>query len=281
MATKDVEITSLTIYPLKSARGISVDRATVTAQGLEFDRQWMAVQANGKFATQRQISKMALLETALTDQGLQLSIGGQDSITLSYDLPQGERIVTEVWGDRVETIDEGESVSRWLTAALEVDEPVRLVRMAPEYQRPQSSPELLGKDTFVYFADAAPLLIADEASLTALNNRLESQGEQPVPMDRFRPNIVTRGLAAFEEHRVSSFTNDDCHFGSCFACERCVIVTTDQDTAARHPLAEPLRTLKALNTSPDKKPAFGQNCTWEKPVPGTVAVGDTLTAKLE
>jgi uncharacterized protein YcbX len=278
LSAKEVEVTSLHVYPVKSAKGIGLSQAELTPQGLKFDRSWMVVMADGRFATQRQIARMALIETALVESGLRLSIAGQPPITISYEVPQGDKIITKVWEDEVVTVDEGEVPSKWLTEALETEEPVRLVRMAPDYQRPQGQPEVLGKETSVYFADAAPFLIVDEASLAALNKRLETQGEHPVPMNRFRPNIVIRGLAAFEEHKVSTIANVDCQFRFRFACERCVITTTDQTTAARNSPGELLKTLKALNPSPNNKPAFGQNCTLDKSRGGRIAVGDRLMA---
>ena len=273
-----IEITGLTIYPVKSMKGISLERSTLTAQGLLHDRRWMVVTAGGRFITQRNLARMALVHTELAGEGVTLSLRGHGSITIPANGPGGEEIRTKVWGDVCETIDEGQEVSRWLTAALESNTELRLVHMAPGFVRPQGKPEHLGEETHTYFADAAPFLIANESSLDALNDELTSRREGPVPMDRFRPNIVLRGLEAFAEHSMPAVRSDNYGFRFCHPCERCVITTIDQETAEKNPDWQPFNTLKEINPVPGKKPApaFGQNATLLSGEQATVAVGDRL-----
>ena len=141
-----IEITGLTIYPVKSMKGIALECSTLTGQGLLYDRRWMVVTASGRFITQRNLARMALVHTELADGGVTLSLQGHGSITIPANGSGGEEIRTKVWGDVCETIDEGQEVSRWLTAALESKTEFRLVHMAPGFVRPQGKPEHLGED---------------------------------------------------------------------------------------------------------------------------------------
>lgn len=256
-----VEITQLTIYPVKSMKGIGLDRATLTPRGLEHDRRFMVVRENGRFVTQRDLPRLALVHTALEEEGVVLSMDGHGNITLPSDNTAGERILTNVWGDPCEALDQGEEISRWLTQALRSDIPLRLVRMAPDYVRPQTQPENLGADTHTFFADAAPFLVAGESSLARLNAELEARGHHTVPMNRFRPNIVVRGLEPFAEHAAGGLECDRYGLKFCHPCERCVVTTIDQSTAEKDPGWQPFNTLRDINPAPGKKPApaFGQN----------------------
>ncbi len=273
-----IEIAGLTIYPVKSMKGIALERSTLTPQGLLSDRRWMVVTAGGRFITQRNLARMALVHTELTGGGVTLSLQGHGSIMIPAKGSGGEEIRTKVWGDLCETVDEGQEVSRWLTSALESNTELHLVHMAPGFVRPQGKPEHLGEETHTYFADAAPYLIANESSLNALNEELTTRGESPVPMDRFRPNIVLRGLQAFAEHLVPAVRSDIYSFKFCHPCERCVITTINQDTSEKNPDWQPFNTLKEINPVPGKKPspAFGQNATLLSGDRATVAVGDRL-----
>lgn len=256
-----VEITSLTIYPVKSMKGIALDCARLTPQGLEHDRRFMVVRANGRFVTQRDLPRLALVQTRLTEDGVELSMDGHGSITLPFECTDGDRVVTGVWGDECLAIDQGEHVSNWLTSAMQSNGELHLVRMAPGFTRPQGKPEFLGAETHTYFADAAPFLVANEASLDALNRELDARGLVQVPMNRFRPNIVLRGLQAFAEHETPELRSDRYSLKFCHPCERCVVTTIDQATAEKDPDWQPFRTLREINPIPGKKPApaFGQN----------------------
>ena len=146
-----------------------------------------------------------------------------------------------VWADECETVDQGEAISDWLTQALQSSSKLRLVRMAPGFVRPQSKPEYLGAQTSTHFADAAPFLVVNEASLESLNRELEARGHSSVPMDRFRPNIVVRGLAPFAEHSVKELESQNYSLKLCHPCERCVVTTINQATAEKDPGWQPLQ----------------------------------------
>ncbi len=276
----DIEISSLNLYPVKSMRGIGVDRARLSSLGLEHDRRWMVVRDDSRFVTQRDLPALALIETGLDENGIELRRSGHGSVVLPHDLPGEERVLTRVWNDDCETLDAGSEWSRWLTAALESTVPLRLVRMAPGFVRPQSRPEDLGAETTTAFADAAPFLVANEASLTALNRELLARGLDEVPMNRFRPNIVVRGLPAFSEHHTGELAHPDYRLQLCHPCQRCVVTTIDQDTALRNSDWQPYRMLRDINPMPGnpRAPAFGQNAILAAGDGETIRVGDGLSS---
>jgi len=274
-----VNVTGLWVYPVKSMRGVEVSEAVLTAEGFEHDRRYMVVRGEGRFVTQRDLPQLALIHTGLENGGIRLSRPGFGDIVVPSDNPQGETIHTRVWGDRCETVDLGGEISRWLQSALESEDELRLVRMKKGFRRPQNQPELLGEKTTTYFADAAPFLVANEASLEALNLNLSAAGHQAVPMNRFRPNIVFRGLEAFAEHQLSHLEGGDFQLGFCHPCERCVVTMINQDTAEKNPGRQPFKTLVDINPMPGKKPApaFGHNAILLKGDRSTLNTDDILT----
>jgi len=301
-----IKISALTIYPVKSLAGIDVDEAILTRKGLALnclpkglpedslvgdrlvgdkligDRLWMVVLPNGRFVTQRQIPKMALIRTALDQNKLSLSTKGYESISIPFNHPLSVSRTVTVWKDPCEALDEGDEVSQWLTTVLDSQYPLHLVRMKPQFQRPQSKPDLLGKQTSTYFADAAPYLIANPASVDTLNQHLHVRKYPAVDMRRFRPNIVVNGLAAFDEHKVKRYDQPDGVFAfeSCYPSERCVMITIDQDTGTKNPDMEPFKTLKILNPMPTNPsaPAFADNTVLAKGEGQIIRVGDCLNA---
>ncbi len=277
----DAVVDGLTIYPVKSMRGIALDRAVLTKHGLLGDRRWMVVRKSGRFVTQRDMPRLALVHTAQTDSGVKLSMDGRGSITVPFDHSGGTQIRTKVWKDHCETIDEGKEVSKWLTSALESGEVLRLVRMAPGFVRPQSQPKNLGEQTSTFFADAAPFLVANPASLDALNRELGARELSTVPMNRFRPNIVIRGLEPFAEHQVSELSSKSCTLKFCHPCQRCVVTTIDQDSAVKSPAWQPYKTLRDINPMPgnERAPAFGQNAILYRGNGAVISIGDRFESR--
>lgn len=275
---QEVEITRLTIYPVKSMKGIEVDRAELSPAGLAHDRRFMVVHSNGRFVTQRELPSLSLIHTELTDNGVILSRPSHGETTLPGNAVDGEPIQTMIWGISCQALDEGDEVSQWLTSALESDKELRVVRMAPGFVRPQGKPAELGPETHTFFADAAPFLVASESSLEALNRELEKRDLTRVPMNRFRPNIVVRGLEPFAEHRLDGLRHAAYALKLCHPCERCVITTINQDTAEKHPAWQPFKTLKDINPVPGKKPApaFGQNAKLLNGSRAVMSLGDRL-----
>jgi len=272
-------VTAVYVYPVKSMKGIGLDKATLTSRGLLHDRSWMVVDPEGRFVTQRKQPRLGLVHTRLEAEGVVLELDGHGCVTLPYEAVGGARIETQVWGDACETVDQGPEVSEWLTRAVSSPVVLRVVRMAPQFTRPQNQPERYGADTTTYFADSAPFLLTSEDSLGELNRSLAAQGHAPVPMNRFRPNIVVRGLEPFAEHRVRDVLGPGWGLRLVDPCERCLVTTINQETALRDASREPYLTLRRINPAPGPKPgpAFGQNALLLQGEGRAIAVGDPLS----
>ena len=275
---EQARVSGLYVYPVKSMKGIGLDEATLTPKGLEHDRRWMVVRADGRFVTQREEPRLALIHTRLDAHGVTLSREGHGSMFIPFEFAGGEPLRTRVWQDDCDALDEGEAVSRWLSAALGQEGSVRLVRMAAGFERPQSQPQRFGAETRMIFADAAPFLVASESSLESLNRELEAQGHAPVPMNRFRPNIVVRGLPPFAEHRAAALGGQGWSISLVDHCVRCLVTTVDQVTAQRDPAREPYQTLRRLNPAPGPKspPAFAQNAVLGSGAGARIRLGAAL-----
>jgi len=269
-------ITQLFIYPVKSVSGIALDKAELTRFGLKHDRQWMVVRPDGQFVTQRELPGLARVQTSLVEDGVELSMPGSGKITISGSTKKGAPVDSNVWKDACKTIDQGDEISQWLTRALKSNSPLRLVAMKPGFNRSLKKSDLLGNDTSTLFADAAPFLVANQGSLDALNTVLNSRQLNPVPMNRFRPNIVVKGLDAFAEHSLQEISCSTYTLSMCYPCERCVVTTIDQATGQKDPRMQPFKTLVELNPMPGKKraPAFAENTVLTQGEGQTIAVGD-------
>jgi uncharacterized protein YcbX len=276
MNASSAVVSALIVYPVKGMRGVELGATRLTPTGLARDRTFMVIRRDGRFVTQRDCPKLALIGTALDEDGVTLSRDGFGTIRVPFDREDGDRVQTRVWNDPCETVDQGAAVSRWLSEALENPDALRLVAMAPGFRRPQGKADLLGAGTHTLFADAAPFLVASEDSLGALNRELATRGFDAVPMDRFRPNIVVRGLPAFAEHRGGLWRGKGWTLRLCHPCERCIVTTIDQATAMRHPQREPYRTLADINPVPgsESAPAFGHNAVLAEGAGTKLRVGD-------
>ena len=221
-----VSVEELHIYPLKSGRGIAKSAVRLAATGLEWDRNWMITDAAGGFLTQRTHPNLARIETSLSATSLTLRAPDLPPLELPFAF-QGEAVGVQVWKDRCEGLDQGQGASEWASAVLEKS--VRLVRVPgiskrvanPEYAGPQVAP--------VAFADGFPILVCNRASLDDLNARMP----EPLPMARFRPNVVLNGLEPFAEDRIASVRIGAVTLKLVKPCTRCVITSTDQSTGER------------------------------------------------
>jgi uncharacterized protein YcbX len=226
MITLMVTVDELNIYPLKSGRRMPKSSVRVAATGLEWDRYWMAVNAEGTFLTQRTHPKLAWIQPELSDTALTLHAPGLEPLTLPFE-SRGDGVDVRVWKDPCQGFDQGATASTWMSAVL--GEPVRVVR-APDNPKRMASPEFAGTTPApVSFSDGFPILVCNRASLDDLNTRMP----EPVPMERFRPNIVLQGLPAFAEDRISSLKIGDLTLRLVKPCTRCVITSTDQRTGER------------------------------------------------
>ncbi len=272
-----VRVTGLHLYPVKSCRGLAVTSAEVDARGFVGDRRFLIVDREYQFLTQRVLPRMALVETALTDRGLELGSPGHGSIAvplLSPLDPRSSSLSVTVWHDTVAAEDCGEEPAAWLSEFLGVT--CRLVRAGSAYARPipaRKVPSTLSLTPNpaqeVSFADGFPFLVIGEESLADLNARLAA----PLPMNRFRPSLVVAGAAAYAEDTWTLLRIGPVRFHAASRCARCAITTTDQLTAER--AAEPLRTLAGYRRDADGSVLFGRNLIHETKA-GRVSVGNPV-----
>lgn len=242
-------LSELVVYPIKSAGGIPADRWEVDSFGLRHDRRWMVVDGRGRLVTQRTHPRLALARPAVAADRLRVTAPGLPPLDLALDPVAAVTTTAVVWDDACESLWLGEAPARWFSQL--VGAPVSLVYMPDSTVRP-ADPAFAPAGTRVSFADGFPFLLLSEESLADLNGRLAA----PVPMNRFRPNLVIRGGMPFEEDRLGAFAVGDLAFRAVKPCDRCVLTTTDQETAERG--VEPLRTLARYRTR-DGQVYFGQN----------------------
>jgi uncharacterized protein YcbX len=257
-------LTALTIYPIKSAAGIPVDTWEVDAFGLRYDRRWMVVDQDGEHVTQRHHPRLALVRPAIQGSRLRLTAPGQGPLDLPLEPAGSVGTTAVVWGDACAAYWMGERAAAWFSSWLGM--PCSLVHMPPTTVRP-ADPTYAPPGVRVSFADAFPFLMISEESLADLNARLL----EPLPMNRFRPNLVIAGGGPYLEDRLRDFCIGDMALRVVKPCARCVLTTTDQDTARRGP--EPLRTLATYRKA-DGEVLFGQNVVHFGP--GRLRVGDHL-----
>jgi len=272
----DARIASLFIYPLKGARGIALEAATVAVTGLTVagvgDREWMVVDPDGQFVSQRETPALALIAPSVDDGVLTLEADGQVPTSIALDHGRASAREVTVWRSKVRGFDEGDDVAAWLSSHL--GRAVRLVRFDRSKAR-QCNPDYVGESgAHTLFADGYPILVIGDASLDDLNERLGAKGEPPLPMNRFRPNVVIEGLDAYDEDHVDTLTLGELALRMVKPCTRCQVTTTDQETAAVG--REPLPTLAAYRY--DERLAgvvFGMNAIVASGSGTTLAVDDT------
>jgi len=271
-----VEVTGLFIYPVKSCRAIPLQEAEVGERGLLHDREFLVVDDTDRFLTQRDAPELATVELELEAAGLRMKTARAGELSLPFNNEARGRRNVRIFSDDVIADDTGDEAAEWFSAAL--GRTCRLVGIGPcskrevalervaEVHRAATAPQ-------ISFTDAFPTLLTSESSLVDLNTRLP----RPIPMNRFRPNIVVRGSAPYEEHTWSRVRAGDMVFGCPAACLRCVISTTDQQTGDRDG-AEPLRTLATYRRSSDGGGVmFGQYLVHSGS--GKLRLGDVVTTE--
>lgn len=258
-----MKLSRLFIYPIKSAAGLEVRSGVIDEFGLANDRRWMIVDEHGTALTQREHPQLALVHPTVTRSGLELSASGLPS--LAVHVPEGPEREVVVWSSTVRAHDAGNEAAQWLTDFLE--RPARLVHMPDAAFRPidrHYSPA----ERRVSFADAFPFLLITQESMDELNRRLQ----QPLGIERFRPNLVVSGAAA--PHAEDSWTRiriGTQDFSVVKPCARCAVPTVDPVTGVRG--KEPTRTLATYRRR-NGKVYFGQNLIHEST--GELRVGDVV-----
>ncbi len=255
------------VHPIKSARGISLQRAELDALGLRHDRRWMLVDENGTFLSQRALPEMALISLSFSGDTLLVSAPGMPVLSLPLHPPNtGERLPVSIFGDELRAAPAGDETDRWFASFLGVY--CRLVYMPEEAVRPVD-PRYAASMDRVGFADGFPLLMFSEASLEDLNSRLPG----PVSERRFRPNLLISGCGPFAEDGWKRLRIGDVSLRVAKPCARCTIPTVDLRTAIKG--KEPLRTLNEYRKV-GSEVMFGQNLAHD--VLGELHVGDVVQA---
>lgn len=269
MRRMNAVVTRLNVYPVKSCGGIALDEATVLDAGFAFDRQWLVVTSEGRFVTQREQPRLALVATAVERGRLVLRFPDGSSTEIAAGAA-GRRLDVVIWDDRCSGLDCGDEVAERLGRLL--GRAVRLVEFDAAVPRLKRSPWLGAATATLRYPDGYPILLLSEESLEDLNARLPA----PLPMNRFRPNVVVRGLGPFGEDRVRELRAGALRLQPVKPCTRCTITMTDQDTATVD-AAEPLRTLKTYRWDRELRGiTFGQNVAIAGGVGATLKVGQAL-----
>jgi hypothetical protein len=258
-------LSSIHVYPLKSAAGQALNEADVERRGLAGDRRWMLVDGEGTFLSQRSHPRLALIDVDVTSDRLRLSAPDQVPIDVPRPNESAATQTVTVWGDAVEAALASDAAHAWCADFLATD--VRLVYMPDASRRAVDPAYATRDDDVVSFADGYPLLLTTTASLADLNDRLDA----PLPMDRFRPNVVVDGAEPWAEDAWRRLRIGGVAFRAVKPCGRCAVTTTDQQTAVRG--KEPLKTLATFRRDPETgKVYFGWNLIPE--APGRLRVGD-------
>lgn len=261
-----LSVSELYVYPIKSLGGIAVTSAVVTSRGLQYDRRWMLVDKTGMFLTQRDLPQLALLQVQLEKNGLivfhKQSI--REQVFIPFSAPDPVELSVVVWNDSCLATTVSAGVDAWFSRMLQME--CRLVYM-PEHSIRLVDEKYAIENDVTSFSDAYPMLMIGQSSLDDLNARLT----EPVPMNRFRPNIVFTGGTPYQEDEMEAFSINGIQLFGVKPCARCVVTTIDQDTGVRG--KDPLRTL-ATYRSNGNKVLFGQNLLHKGE--GRISRGDNI-----
>ena len=262
-------LTAINRFPVKSLRGEALDEIVVEPWGLAGDRRWMVVGDDGEAITAREVNRMLLLRPRLVPGGLAIEAEGHPDLEVAE--PTGSARPVTVHSNPLVAVP-AEEADRWLTAVL--GRSAQLVFLADPTVRP-TNPAFSEPSDRVNLADAYPVLVTTESSLSALNDWiLEGPGadQGPLPMRRFRPNLVIVGTEAWIEDGWRRIRIGEATFRAVKGCDRCVMTTVDPDTAERG--KEPIATL-ARHRRWDGATWFGMNLIPDAPG-AIIRVGDEL-----
>lgn len=278
-------VTGLWVYPVKSCAGVQVQEALLTETGLEFDRAWMVVDAQGAFLTQRELPRMALIQPQLKYHDMILRAPGMLALHIALDQVQ-EPVRVTLWNDEVKAYDMGPIAAQWFSDFLGVK--ARLVRFDPDEVRASNKQWTGGVQALNQFSDGYPVLVLSEASLAGLNEKLQGGGHAAVGMARFRPNIVIAAapgageLAPHDEDRLDllqiATEQGVAQLKPVKPCSRCPIPNIDPATAQSSP--EVGDTLQTYRQDPRLKGAvsFGMNAIVLQGNDHLLCVGQSVTA---
>jgi uncharacterized protein YcbX len=265
-------LSQINVYPVKGLKGIALEEARCTDRGIEHDRRWMVVDAQGTFMTQREHPKMATVWTDLDGDFLSLSAPDAGSVEVALAPPPAPSMQVLVWRSVCDALPASREADGWLSDYL--GKPCRLVYMPGDSER-YSNPQYAGAGKRVAFADGYAYLLIGEGSLEDLNGRLAAKGHPALPMNRFRPNLVVTGAAPYAEDGWGEIRIGNAAFRGVKPCGRCQVTTTDQATG-EVTSPEPLATLAGFRESAEFGLMFGMNLVSVEA--GRVRRGDEVAA---
>ena len=263
-----MQVSELYTYPIKSLGGIRLNQVEVTDKGFQHDRRWMLIDENKRFLSQREFAIMALLKVAITKNGLVVTNSQTlDNIVIPFEPQTKEFCEVIVWDDSMEAIYVSKKTDNWFSKIL--GNKCRLVYM-PDHTTRHVDEKYAPAGFTNSFSDGYPFLIIGQASLDDLNLKLK----EPIPMNRFRPNIVFTGGKAFEEDQMDNFIINNINFYGVKLCARCIVTTIDQDTIVK--TKDPLKTMAKYRRRGNDV-FFGQNLIHTGN--GFISVGDEIEVK--
>jgi uncharacterized protein YcbX len=261
-----IKLQDIYIYPIKSCAGIRVNRWPVTQKGLMYDRQWMIIDQNGQFLSQRKLPQMALIQPTVLDQQLVLSAPEMEEIQFSIEKVDTSEVVIQanIWQDQCRVKPVSNELDQWLSDFLKIN--CRLVyqdqndirQVDQHYAKPQDQ---------VYFSDGFPFLIISENSLADLISRMPYK----ISMLRFRPNLVISGSPSFAEDHWQEIEIGEISFRLPKPCSRCPIPNIDPKTGKSS--KETIKTLNQYRRF-NNQVYFGQNALHN--VSGQLSIDDPV-----
>jgi len=258
-------LSEIYIYPVKSLGGISVDSVIVEERGLKYDRRYLLIDENNVFMTQRDFPQLALLKLSFRENGFNVLNTQNNSYTfIPFESDSKENISVTIWDDVCSAVRVSKELDDWFSTA--INKKCSLVYM-PDDEKRIVEKKYINDEHIVGFADAYPFLIIGQSSLDDLNTRLD----KPIPMNRFRTNFVFTGGKPYEEDNWKDFKIGELSFKAVKPCARCVITTTNQDTAERS--NEPLKTLSEYRKI-NNKVMFGMNLVCRQT--GSINIGNKI-----
>ena len=277
-------IARLFVYPIKSCGGVELPEVLLTETGLEFDRAWMVVGADGTFVSQRELPRMTLIRPQMKQMEMVLRAPGMLALHIAFDRVE-QPVRVKVWRDEVAAYDMGDVAAQWFSDFLsEPGKPqaLRLVRFDPEHKRLSNLTWTKGVEAQNQFADGFPLLVASQSSIDELNEKLVADGHTAVGIERFRPNIVLAGIEAQDEDRVETMHIATAEGGARIEpakpCTRCPIPCIDPASAISTPeVNDTLRSYRAY-LRVDGAITFGMNCIVLDGIDHLLKVGQTVGA---
>jgi uncharacterized protein YcbX len=297
VSSRDVtaKIARLFVHPVKSCAGVEVQEALLTETGLELDRAWMVVDAQGVFVTQREHPPLALVRPQIKLHELVLSAPGMSALHITRG-GVAKTISVKLWDDEVSAFDMGDEAAQWFTDFLSMSADAnqislprtyrpntyRLVRFDPAHRRASNPDWTGGVQALNLFSDGYPLLVLSNASLAELNERLVAAGHASVGIERFRPNIVLSGLHAHDEDSLGvmhvAAGAEEVLLKPVKPCPRCPIANVDPLTATISPEVGDILQSYRQDARVEGAVTFGMNTIVLQGVGATLQVGRLVTA---